>query len=561
MKRILLALVMGIMLFALPASALNIEVETDKDRVSLGEDFKISGRVTSDDGMPGEFEIRVSAVAPEKAIVCDSGRTKTDDDGRFTLNCKAPTQSRAITLGIDSAEGRTIIPLRAGVAVKDPANSEVVKKHAQPVLAINDDKFEKHIKAVSDDINRFVKASGATISECEKVAEKSGQPGFAEVVATCQITENHLRRAIEGARGVSDQIKKLSDDSSSSEIEDVRDKLVLVRDVSKTVTHELKDAIELNLRARFRGIEREREAELRGRANEPGEDVQGNADENELRGRDNEFGEDVQGNADENEVRGRGGDDSRSGDNSGSVSLNSGPGSLSSRRGSFGDDRTRFRAELLSTNNRDFGHADFRIRDDRLKLSVEVEDMQAFGLMNGDVVCSQVNGVIVGCEELDITVSNGLFSDLDLDSRHGDTIPMLRTGDVVKVTDQAGKVILSGKFMSDDPGQRSVDQEILTHASIVRGDDELRGRENELGEDVRGQENELRGRANEPGEDVRGNELVRENELRGRVNEPGEDVRGNADENEVRGRGGDDSGGSSSSSGGSSDDSGRRGGR
>ena len=47
------------------------------------------------------------------------------------------------------------------------------------------------------------------------------------------------------------------------------------------------------------------DAELRGRANEPGEDVRGNAEENELRGRENEPGEDIRGNADENELRGR----------------------------------------------------------------------------------------------------------------------------------------------------------------------------------------------------------------------------------------------------------------
>ncbi|MBI2459253.1 MAG: hypothetical protein HYV53_01735 [Parcubacteria group bacterium] len=60
---------------------------------------------------------------------------------------------------------------------------------------------------------------------------------------------------------------------------------------------------------------------------------------------------------------------------------------------------------------------------------------------------------------------------------------------------------------------------------------ELRGRDNEPGEDIRGNvdENEVRGRDNR-GRDNRG----RDN--RGRDNEPDEDIRGNVDENEVRGR-------------------------
>lgn len=85
-----------------------------------------------------------------------------------------------------------------------------------------------------------------------------------------------------------------------------------------------------------------REFELRGRANEPGEDVRGNADENEVRGRGDAADDFVNGvklrgdgTVDDNSAdsgRNRGSDDSSSSGNSSSSGSDSGRGSTSSGR-------------------------------------------------------------------------------------------------------------------------------------------------------------------------------------------------------------------------------------
>ncbi len=90
-----------------------------------------------------------------------------------------------------------------------------------------------------------------------------------------------------------------------------------VRALMRTEVEDFEDEVEREIEAEHERRGRGRgssESEVRGRENEAGEDIRGNADEdevrgreaeNEVRGRENEPGEDVRGNADENEARGR----------------------------------------------------------------------------------------------------------------------------------------------------------------------------------------------------------------------------------------------------------------
>lgn len=82
------------------------------------------------------------------------------------------------------------------------------------------------------------------------------------------------------------------------------------------------------------------------------------------------------------------------------------------------------------------GKAKWEQRSGRRKFSVEVEDVSSKGKHTVDV-----NGKTVGY----VTITGG-FGDLNLDSRLGHTVPALKSGDLVDVTDSDGVLILSGSL-------------------------------------------------------------------------------------------------------------------
>src|SRR5205823_14258815 len=73
------------------------------------------------------------------------------------------------------------------------------------------------------------------------------------------------------------------------------------------------------------------------------------------------------------------------------------------------------------------GHARFESRSDRAQFRVEVEDISTATAVN-----VLVNGQLVGV----ITLQAGA-GELDLNTKDGDTVPMLHTGDEVEVVDAA----------------------------------------------------------------------------------------------------------------------------
>lgn len=105
----------------------------------------------------------------------------------------------------------------------------------------------------------------------------------------------------------------------------------------------------------------------------------------------------------------------------------------------------RLRAEFTATaaGRPADGHADWRREPGRTRLSVEVEDVTRDG--TGRVVISRGTTVVFSRA---ITIAGG-FSDLNLDSRNGNAVPALRAGDVVRIQDSAGTLILVGRFQPD----------------------------------------------------------------------------------------------------------------
>ncbi|MDZ4701684.1 MAG: hypothetical protein SH809_18375 [Rhodothermales bacterium] len=84
------------------------------------------------------------------------------------------------------------------------------------------------------------------------------------------------------------------------------------------------------------------------------------------------------------------------------------------------------------------GEAKFERRSDRVTFTVEVEDMEDDGTATIVVVRA---GAVVYQGSLRIDAGSG---NLNMDSRDGDTVPSLTSGDRVRVEDPAGAVALSG---------------------------------------------------------------------------------------------------------------------
>ncbi len=104
-----------------------------------------------------------------------------------------------------------------------------------------------------------------------------------------------------------------------------------------------------------------------------------------------------------------------------------------------GDNETKLEARLTSTakgKSLASGKAKFEMRSDRIRLSVEVEDVLAT-----KEVEVFVNGASIGTVAIDAVGG----ADINLDSRDGDSVPILKAGDLVEVRATSdGALILSG---------------------------------------------------------------------------------------------------------------------
>ncbi len=104
-----------------------------------------------------------------------------------------------------------------------------------------------------------------------------------------------------------------------------------------------------------------------------------------------------------------------------------------------GGNRTKLETRLTSTakgKSLASGKAKFEMRSDRIRLSVEVEDFVAT-----EEVEVFANGASIGMVAID--AAGG--ADINLDSRDGDSVPILEAGDLIEVRASSdGALILSG---------------------------------------------------------------------------------------------------------------------
>ena len=106
------------------------------------------------------------------------------------------------------------------------------------------------------------------------------------------------------------------------------------------------------------------------------------------------------------------------------------------------DPETKLRVRLTATDADPLasGSAKWEMRPDRVRFSTEVED----------VASADEIRVVAGGNDMGTLAIVGGFADLNLDSRDGDTVPVLSLGDLVEVFNTNGNVlILSGNLSPD----------------------------------------------------------------------------------------------------------------
>ncbi len=237
----LIIAVLSFLVLVTPALALNVTVSVDKNKVFMGDSVTLSGKIMLDDNTTKVFEYRAAFVGPKRTIICDSNKTMTASDGTFTLKCKLPTAQEANNSGIPASLTRAVIPYKSGVAVKDPATNETVKRHARTIIAINPDKFNKHLDEIIQGIDNFVNQSQKFIPECDAIAEKATRYNVTDVTTHCLEIQQKINNLIANATAISDNAKQLKTDINATSIEDFTGVLKDLKESLKDLRDELKD--------------------------------------------------------------------------------------------------------------------------------------------------------------------------------------------------------------------------------------------------------------------------------------------------------------------------------
>ncbi len=112
-----------------------------------------------------------------------------------------------------------------------------------------------------------------------------------------------------------------------------------------------------------------------------------------------------------------------------------------------GSEGAELETTLTDTTGTEFGEAEFRSDDVRMRLEVEAQDLEGLGLSEGDMLSVFVAGEFV----TDATLDNGggVSFDVELDTDDGGVVPDVMDGDMVEVT-HMDTVVLSGTFMPED---------------------------------------------------------------------------------------------------------------
>ncbi len=149
---------------------IKINVTTDKSVVAPGDTFTISGTIAMDNVTNATFQYRIAAVAPPRVIVCDSGNLTTS--GSFSFSCTVPTLAQMNASNVSAINSRAVVPIRAGIAVKEVTTNSTAKRHGGKAILVTTDKYRTKM---DDFVNKSAEAANRTAELASRCSEVSAR--------------------------------------------------------------------------------------------------------------------------------------------------------------------------------------------------------------------------------------------------------------------------------------------------------------------------------------------------------------------------------------------------
>ncbi len=240
------------------ALAVELDASVDKRIVAPGGTLTVTASVTDDDGNAGNFDYRIAVIAPgrsdggERIIVCDSGKLNTGGSANVSFDCQIPTLEGLQELGVDNAAERAVIPLRGGIAVRDPATNESEKEHGK-ALIINTDKFRVRFEEALTRIDAFISRAQELIARCDNITARAEEAGAERVIERCanfqEKVQEKIDKAVQAQERINNALAKL-DDPSTLNFDDLKNAFVNFRNGARDFKVDTKDLREFVERSR-----------------------------------------------------------------------------------------------------------------------------------------------------------------------------------------------------------------------------------------------------------------------------------------------------------------------
>jgi hypothetical protein len=264
--------------------AVEINVSIDKHVVKPGDSITVSGTITDDNGNPGVFNYRATAIVAkhnnggDRVIICDSGKQTTASDGAVSFECKIPTISELASMGVENAAERAVIPIKGGISAIDPETNESKKKHDK-ALILNTEKFEQKFKNALDRLDSFIAHAQELIARCDNITARAEEAGAERVIERCANFQEKMQKQIDKALAAQERINnaiKNLDSLNITEFENLGRGLVNFKDGTRDFKVEVKDIREFIEKSKA-DLERKVAKEIADRAREKAKEIRKSA--------------------------------------------------------------------------------------------------------------------------------------------------------------------------------------------------------------------------------------------------------------------------------------------
>jgi hypothetical protein len=231
----------------------DVDVSVDKRIVAPGGSIKIDAKIIGEGNTSGnssgEFEYRIAAVAParavngsERVVICDSGK-QTTNSGNVSFVCDIPTLDELVEMGVSNAHERSVIPLKGGIAVMEVGTNETVKKHGK-ALIINTEKIKDKLENALARIDQFINKTQILIDRCDNITARAEEAGAENVIERCAKFQEKMQEKIDKALEAQERIQNILNnlnDPDSFDFDDLKGKLFSFSGHAKNFKVEVSD--------------------------------------------------------------------------------------------------------------------------------------------------------------------------------------------------------------------------------------------------------------------------------------------------------------------------------